>query len=240
MFAKFVKKWNSGDLSDKFYNGHYGDAPETASSRTGYKWGFAKGLDADDQRKLDSIRGSVNDGLSTSSQQQQAARLSASSFSTTLLPASALPPPFSAQAGPTRPAGPRQGPAAPDREDLERYKKDWEKKERSSFYKRQKDDLEELVPKETGRDAKIDKRRAMNAARGARDASPDVPHIMGDNFDVHAAVQKKKEAQEHRQSVKRDSARDKLAEHQERERQKLAELLEFARAARTNDSMWKG
>lgn len=246
-FAKFVQKWNDGELSDKYYSGEYADTTaDSSSSRTGFKWGFARSLDREEKKKLESIREHINDGsvgsaatVASSAAATHASRPapSAQSFSEGLLPY-----PGSSASSSARAPGVRQGPTMPDREDLDHAKKDWDKKERAAFYKRQKDDLEELVPKETGRDAKLDKRRAMRADRAARDVSPDLNerNIMGDNFDVRSAVVRQREAAEARTSSKRDAAREKLQEHEEREKAKMAELLQFARAARSESSLWKG
>ena len=66
LFAKFVKKWNGGELSSKFYVG----VPAAQAVRTRHQWGFAASLSESDQLTLDRTK----DGVDSATQQQQPSR----------------------------------------------------------------------------------------------------------------------------------------------------------------------
>lgn len=56
-FSRFIRAWNEGDLSDRYYSGMR--TTQTSSGKdTRYKWGFVDRLD---QRELEGIRKSVDD-----------------------------------------------------------------------------------------------------------------------------------------------------------------------------------
>ena len=69
---------------------------------------------------------------------------------------------------------PSQGPVAPSAEALKAYSQQWKQKERRDYRKEDKRVMEELVPKETGHDAKVAAKHARAADRRAREQSPEV------------------------------------------------------------------
>ncbi|KAJ9062418.1 hypothetical protein DSO57_1011094 [Entomophthora muscae] len=83
---------------------------------------------------------------------------------------------------------------AVDEEDLMRLKRQREKAENKMLRRRKESDLEELVPKETGREAMLEKRRAKGA-HARREDSPDVELndselLGGDSFNAAVARQR--------------------------------------------------
>lgn len=79
--------------------------------------------------------------------------------------------------------------------------------------------LEELVPKETGREARIANKVGAREARAARQGSPEMREkdLMGSSTDsFRAAVQQRRAQQERKVDRRRETAKEKISEHQER------------------------
>lgn len=79
--------------------------------------------------------------------------------------------------------------------------------------------MEELVPKETGREARIDKRRAERQAKAERSGSPTMREkdlIGADPDSFRSMIQKRKEQRERQDEKRRESAQSKISEHEQR------------------------
>lgn len=79
--------------------------------------------------------------------------------------------------------------------------------------------LEELVPKETGREGRIANKVGAREARAARQGSPEMREkdLMGSSTDsFRAAVQQRRVQQERKVDRRRETAKEKISEHQER------------------------
>eukprot|EP00052_Salpingoeca_macrocollata_P016564 m.133387 g.133387 ORF g.133387 m.133387 type:complete len:205 (-) comp20096_c2_seq1:239-853(-) len=132
------------------------------------------------------------------------------------------------------------GPDAPDREELAEYARRLKRKDQKDHRRHNDMVLEELVPKETGRDARVDKRRAFNQGRKDRDASPEVNErdLMGAS-DFDAELARRKAYRQKKQAAKEERATTKIAEYQEKEKEKMAALMELARQTRADNALWK-
>ncbi|EDQ91299.1 uncharacterized protein MONBRDRAFT_36210 [Monosiga brevicollis MX1] len=172
-FRKFIKRWNRGDLSHRYYDGAYSAPAATSDERSSYAWG-AKRV--------------------------------------------------------------KHGPVAPDRETLQSYKRSVEKSERHRRRQDQKAVLDELAPKETGRDARLAKKAAAREDRRARQQSPEMPErdLMGSSSGEFAhLVRRERERRESRAAKRRAVADRKLNAYQEKEAARMAEIMALAKQVRT-------
>ena len=124
-----------------------------------------------------------------------------------------------------------------DEEDRRRYERALAKKEAKSARQTREMVMEELVPKATGREAMIEKRRAQNAYHKAeRDIDPEVAEsdlMGGDDFRSRlAAQQKSKERWEQRRGIDREaqaaSMADKVTAYKAKEEATLAMFRQMA------------
>lgn len=118
------------------------------------------------------------------------------------------------------------------------------KRARKDFKKHNEEVAEELVPKETGRDARIDKRRAANDLRREkeRDQSPELADkdIFGGGQEMTVELNRRKLAKMQQQAEKKQIALGIIKEYQMKEKQKMEEFLMMARSLKSEHSMWKG
>ncbi|CDS09705.1 hypothetical protein LRAMOSA02382 [Lichtheimia ramosa] len=203
-FKKFVKAWNRDELEEKYYRG-INSAQLSSTDNTGYKWSFAKKLD---QHELDTVRDSVDTmtgGGRSSSQRRRT------------------------PAGPSRP--PMTGYDQVDEEEREERERAERRAERKAEAKRKRDRreeyLDEVAPKETGREAQMAKKRALNAYH-KREKSPDVEldesdiYGGGDDFKAALAAEKRREERrkqryEERREQRFGPVREKMAEYKAKE-----------------------
>jgi hypothetical protein len=153
-FKKFVKKWNGNELGNDYYDGLDHTRFDSAQM-TRHKWGFTRNLSSHEKFNLQTMRDSVDTDTFHKSSEKRAAERDR------LIPT-----------GPQLPVRP-QDPATRD----ERRALDAKilKAERKAFRGDQKVIEEELVPKETGREAMLEKRRAKGAyARQENDTMPEM------------------------------------------------------------------
>ncbi|KAG0167190.1 hypothetical protein DFQ28_005687 [Apophysomyces sp. BC1034] len=177
-FKKFVKAWNRFELEEKYYKG-LNPAQLSSSDTTRYKWAFAKKLD---QHELDTIRDSVDtltsrtgSGPSVGVENRGRRR----------------------NVGPAMPSSSSKPFDQGDMEDRADRDKAIRKGEARGRRQRRDEYLDEVAPKETGREAMIAKRRATNAFH-KRERSPDVElpeeDLMGgDDFQARLAAEKRNE-----------------------------------------------
>jgi hypothetical protein len=181
-FKKFVKKWNDYELDEKFYKG-MNSTQLGSSDTTRYKWSFAKKLD---RMEMDSVCDSV-DSMTGQTRGEDKLKRRANA------------------AGPTMP------PAHDTYSKEQKYEE--MRAERKYEARRAKDRretaLDEVAPRETGREAQLQKKRALNAYH-KRERSPDVElseaDLMGgDDFKARLAAERRsKEAREARQSERHE------------------------------------
>ncbi|XP_070568980.1 triadin-like [Ptychodera flava] len=266
LFKKFVKKWNKHRLPKKYYKG-FDASDISAASRTKYKWNFKGSSEVNKiqtvRGKIKSWTSGSNVSLhdnpqfSTFGKQGGDSRTAGPSKHVqgpALPPGSNRPvqgpalPPGSRRpvVGPTLPPGmdrPVQGPSMlPPRSQFELEEQQEAdrrrlQKERKDFRSHDKMVMEELAPKATGHDAKIEKKLSRSFERKQRGQSPEMKdsYIMGGNDDFHARLHKRKI----RQEEKRQADSEKISDYQAKEKAKMAALLEVARANRSENSLWK-
>ncbi|KAG0096580.1 hypothetical protein BGZ93_004308 [Podila epicladia] len=208
-FAKFVKAWNNFDLDESYYKGIRSSQISNKGS-TKYKWGFAKKIGKEDQNQVDSVRDSI-DTMTNIRFANEVSRQTGVSTASSLGGGDAIGPP-------KRPVGPSMPPQGPgprwprtadevaDQEDRDQRRRLQDRAAQKSYRKSKEADLEELVPKATGREAMLEKRRAQTAYN-RRERSPDVElpeHALmgtggGDDYkSMLAAERRRKEAREER------------------------------------------
>eukprot|EP00045_Choanoeca_perplexa_P004187 m.36037 g.36037 ORF g.36037 m.36037 type:complete len:285 (-) comp12441_c0_seq5:34-888(-) len=227
-FRKFVRYWNNGELSDRYYSGKY-SKPLAAAARSEHKWNVST-----DRLALFTIHhlGRVQFADSITGDERQ--QLAAVKQDNDVDIGPALPERLQARKA-------RQGPATPHPADLAEYRRTVDKHDRKTFRKRQKEDLEELVPRETGREAQLAKKRAARAARRERDVSPETDDktLMGSGGDFQSVLRYRRAQKDARVEEKRAKANEKLSAFREKEAGKMAELRAMAEAARGSNSLWK-
>eukprot|EP00051_Salpingoeca_urceolata_P035916 m.32008 g.32008 ORF g.32008 m.32008 type:complete len:323 (-) comp9905_c0_seq1:79-1047(-) len=220
-FKDFVRKWNDGELSQRYYDGMGTGA--AAPARTQYSWGFAKTMDKSDRKQLQSLVSDV--GHSTDN-------------TATIGPLDKPAP------GRQRRAGP-QGPAAPDPAALAQYNRELMQKSRKDFRRDQKETLEELAPraKGHGHEGRMQKRMDRARERKAREVSPELMResdLMGGGSDYQRELARRKQYRDEKRQTRKFNAQEKLSEHQAKEKEKMAALLALAKQAKSDNALWQG
>ncbi|RUP49442.1 hypothetical protein BC936DRAFT_142500 [Jimgerdemannia flammicorona] len=223
-FKKFVKAWNKFKLDKKYYSG-IRSSQITAADTTRYKWNFAQNLN---RKELETIKDSV-DSLTNKEIKDKAVAVTPASSSSTVAPkrrvlGPAMPPPV----------GGLGEDEDMDDEDRARYARALRKKEQRGYDKSREAALDEVAPRETGREAMLAKRRAQ-AEFNRRERSPDVElpdsDLMGgDDFRARLAAEKRaQQMREDRRARNRDPAiGDKLAALQSKETETMAMFRRMA------------
>lgn len=164
-FRKFVKSWNKGRLSSKYYRGT-GVSQEAASASTSYKWGFAERVSEKDIKAArEVVRDATNASMPSSSRPVQGPTLPESS------------------------AGPSSSDKQWDRELLEEK----QQRERQASRKRarveENDRIEDAIgPRDVGREKVLENKKARRENDRSfrdKDNEPDVDVdalMAGDSF----------------------------------------------------------
>lgn len=229
-FKRFVKRWNSGKLPKKYYKGI--DAADAKASLTKYKWKFAEKLQASG---VGGPPSSSNSPFTAGGQPLQRATFSTFGKSSS---------PELSQKGLIGPEKPILGPQRPphlvsaqyeEEEDPEAVKARL-KAERKKFREDDKLVMEELAPKASGHEAKIEKK----LLRRQRGHSPEVSDrvLMGSGMDIDTIMAKKRKSDAARRDRNTEIASVKLTAYQEKEKAKMQALLEMARATKSKDALW--
>ncbi|CAG8743712.1 9968_t:CDS:2 [Rhizophagus irregularis] len=204
-FKKFVSAWNKHKLDKKYYDG-IRSSQLTSSETTRYKW---KNLKIN-QDEIDTIKHSVDRQTNTNFAMEVQMRSGNNKIDTT----------SKRSIGPIMPPSLSKGgyEEEMDQEDRERYERALKKKELKDFKKTHEATLDELVPRETGREAIIEKKRAKNAYH-RREVSPDVElndrDLMGDD-DFQSRFAAHKRARDAREKQKQSYKAEKAASLQEK------------------------
>ncbi|KAI1296373.1 hypothetical protein EDD11_007359 [Mortierella claussenii] len=202
-FRKFVRAWNDFDLDESYYKG-IRSSQMASKDLTKYQWGFAKKIDKVDQSKVEAIRDSI-DTMTNTRFAQEVSRITGKSTATASpyvdttsrrTPGPSLPPP-------SVPRRPMTADEVAEKEERDEYNRRRHRAEQKAHRKEKEAILEELVPKATGREAMLEKRRAQTAYH-RRERSPDVElpeqDLMGTGGDdfksMLAAERRRKEARE--------------------------------------------
>ncbi|WVO13831.1 hypothetical protein L204_101454 [Cryptococcus depauperatus] len=221
-FRKFVRRWNDGELPRKHYN-----PPKIlpASSHTGYQWSFAE---RGDLPLLASVREEVNrmthSGVSSIGSRRGNDEVGSS-----------VGPMFPSSSS-ARSLGPSL-PTASDRQYAHEASQDARKHERQSAYREDAKRANEIVPKNDGKEGRMEEKRAKNAENRAyrdKDTSAglesDERTLLGDSNSFAAAVRRRDEAQARRREQKELANQDQRAKIDERlqeRKQKEAATMEM-------------
>ncbi|GBB92547.1 hypothetical protein RclHR1_20200003 [Rhizophagus clarus] len=204
-FKKFVSAWNKYKLDKKYYDG-IRSSQLTSSETTRYKW---KNLKIN-QDEIDTIKHSVDRQTNTNFAMEVQMRSGNSKLDIA----------SKRHIGPIMPPSSSKGgyEEEMDQEDRERYERALKKKELKDFKKTHEAILDELVPRETGREAVIEKKRAKNAYY-RREESPDVElndrDLMGDD-DYQSRFAAHKRTRDAREQQKKAYKAEKAASLQEK------------------------
>ncbi|KAI8831880.1 hypothetical protein BJ741DRAFT_615585 [Chytriomyces cf. hyalinus JEL632] len=238
LFDKFAKRWNKGSLEKKYYDG-IAATDLAANERSKHVWKFK--VSADDEAKLVEAKDSVASmtvsatGLTANTKKDRNAGPSNNSAG------GALERRDESHRGNSRFAPP-EGEDMDD-EDRKRYMSGMRKKEAKSFESRKNADLEDLAPKSTGREAQIDKRKAVNAYH-KQERDTDVAlkdsDLMGggDSFAAHLEREKKRKErmQERRQpsTQQKEVFDSRLQNYKAKEDATMAMLRDLAKKNQGN------
>eukprot|EP00004_Rigifila_ramosa_P014101 TRINITY_DN3179_c1_g1_i1.p1 TRINITY_DN3179_c1_g1~~TRINITY_DN3179_c1_g1_i1.p1 ORF type:complete len:222 (+),score=48.08 TRINITY_DN3179_c1_g1_i1:218-883(+) len=123
-------------------------------------------------------------------------------------------------------AGPRKRSAEEAFEEEEEREQQYKrlKLEQKKWNRDRKEDLEELVPKATGREALVEKKQAARAERRAREESPDaVPgvDVMGSDGGFKAMVARQRAKREETAAKKQADLNERLTAYQQKEKEKM-------------------
>lgn len=223
LFDKFIDRWNDGELKQKYYDLSRSAAPPDTKDRTGYKWGFASKLDKSERRDLQDLRGNV-------------ARTSESKALGTGGPSA-----WSSAAVQKKVCPVVKGPWMPSPAEMGAYNSQLQQKDRRDYRKDKALELDELIGgKATGHERVQEKRTAAREERTTREQSPDAPggNPYGDNS-FKQAVAKREQRLKDKQTKRHDAAKSKLEAHREKEKAKMAALMEMARVGRTANSLYQ-
>ncbi|KAF9908791.1 hypothetical protein EC991_009494 [Linnemannia zychae] len=218
-FKKFVRRWNDFELDESYYKGVRSSQIPT-KSMTKYQWKFTKTIDKADLRQVESVKDSI-DTMTNIRFANEVGRLtgktSASALETgsgsgaagakRVLGPSVPPPALSTARGAIGPRRPMTADEVLEKEDQDSRSRQAYRAEQKRARKDKEVLLEELVPKATGREAMLEKRRAQTAYH-RQERSPDVElpehDLMGagnagdDYKSMLAAEKRRKEAREAR------------------------------------------
>eukprot|EP00117_Sycon_ciliatum_P026706 scpid22261/ scgid21859/ len=241
-FNDFVKLWNKGKLDEKYYKGQTSGV-RSQQDRTRHSWNIS-GIN---KRTLGSVVSevtSLTDDQSgfgppvpaTGSTAVSASKPSAAGPSK---PASVRTAPVKALVGPMLPPG-----FQPQREDAEEERAEKhrsvaeERRRRAEFHR---EAIETMLPKASGHEAKVEKRKAAAERRRARGDSPDVDYarVQRGGGNIEKVIAARKHARETRLEQKQHLAAEKLREYEEKERDRMAEILQMAKSNQSRGALWQ-
>ncbi|KAJ2082933.1 hypothetical protein H4R24_001203 [Coemansia sp. RSA 988] len=195
-FASFVRAWNDGRLRSRYYKQDSELSKLSKNVVTRHNWGFTANIN---QREMDDIKSSIH--KSTFGHGQGAMK---GTSSTTIL-------------GPQEVHGRQQvensrrhGDSESDRllaEERREQGRRRQKQERKSAREREELILDEVAPKETGREAKIAKKRALNQIRhGKGSLETEIPDddIYESSTTGFEALRRERQRQEQRQQQRQE------------------------------------
>lgn len=151
-FKKFIEAWNAGELSDMFYSNAIPEDAVAAAKKTAHKWSFVGKLSDKDKRELSTFTDMVHHTPETELAANASAQARPGNSSSGVPAKSARPSvaPRRDDQGPSSSASGVRNGSGQNRGGL------------------RKDQLEEIAPRETGRQAIIDKRKTTgNLLHGA-------------------------------------------------------------------------
>mmetsp|Transcript_19723 Transcript_19723/g.50067 ORF Transcript_19723/g.50067 Transcript_19723/m.50067 type:complete len:371 (-) Transcript_19723:30-1142(-) len=221
MFTEFVDAWNNAKLEVKFYSGLQPTEVSNAA-RTNFKWNF-KNVN---QGELDRLKTTISSDCNNKEiieqklpelarqMREEQAKKKASEGVEFMKPTFD---PYKSQ---------KDRIAAEEEQKLHRLQQQHQNKQLRDERKLVE---EELVPRETGRDAKVDKAKARALAAKDRDLSPehDERTLLGGGDDIKDLIRRRDQRQEQFQSRKREETSVKLLAFQAKEEEKMRVFKEM-------------
>jgi hypothetical protein len=217
LFGKFVRRWNRGELNAHIYAGvHSTDAD--LRRPTDHDWRFGAKVD---RTELEALRKTVDHDTFE--------RTAASASVSTLTSGSALAGGAGSATVATASVKPRHATIDYDPD----ARTDERQRQRQADKTRVKEFIEENAPKSTGREARVDERRARATLARARAGSPELAEV-----DVYGDGRKRAEPslqdmlarRERAASERRQAAGEKIAQYAAREDERMAHLRELAKS----------
>lgn len=213
LFSKFVKRWNKRKLPEKFYQG-INETEIDSSHRTKHKWSFT--MDRSERDQLASTKDAVDS--------ETHHRKFAQNFGAhhPLASSSSHPPSSSATSANAIEVAPIRTKVEKNSESDEDQKYA-ERKEKTKKYNQYKKLVEEeLVPKETGREARLEKKK-VERERRRKDDSPerDERDIYGGDDDFKARLAARKRAMEAKKVERAENLEKARANYEAKEDDKM-------------------
>ncbi|XP_063954865.1 peptidyl-prolyl cis-trans isomerase G-like [Lytechinus pictus] len=230
-FKKFVKKWNSGKLLKKYYKGI--DFADEKASLTKYKWKFSGVGHQPLSRDLD---GSISMSPFKTPQPTRFSTFGKSALNDAA--GSKSVPPDAKFIGPSRPPPISQV----ERENNQEAERKRLQKERKDFKSYNKMVMDELAPKATGHEAKMERKYIRAHERRERQSSPGLgvenKSIMGGPSYDDVMERRRRKAEDKKDNMMH-KANMKLTEYQLKEQAKMKALFDMAKANKNENSLWK-
>ncbi|KAJ2841121.1 hypothetical protein GGI22_008039, partial [Coemansia erecta] len=227
-FASFVRAWNSGRLRSRYYKQSSELTALSKSVVTRHSWKFAPNIDGGE---LDKVKEAVH--RSNAPQELGGGAPAEASRARTQWQ------------GPTMPSLEERAPESGRLFDEEQRDRDRQRRRRERRDAREREQLilDEVAPKETGREAVIAKKRAAHRLRHA-EKMPEVElsdsELFGDDAGNEFASLKRDRAYREKRRLERQqetraepSRIQRLQEHQDKERNTLQMLQAMAQQSRT-------
>lgn len=239
LFKKFVSKWNSGILNKSYYGGIQSSAVGH-STQSNYQWQFASKVNSSDLKALrDDVSSwsSSKDNFDFSSDQAAARSSSPKAARPTIGP---HPPTREAARviGPSRDTGHHGESYSFDREEQREAETAHLKRGRKELRKQQELMLDELLPKATGKEARVEKKRARAEKRREREISPDVNDSKVYGTSSTSSIRDKVRARQDQRVNKATAAVQKISDYQAKEKARVEAIMQMAKANKKEGALW--
>lgn len=249
-WKRFMRKWNQGSLSSKYYKWD-SEATNRSSkanpARTKFQWNiqcnkeesqYIHTVKRDGRREERTmIAQHQREGELIRKRKQKAATDDPDDDGTSMMDRIGR---VDRRSGPRRSSGGEQM----DKEDQRRYERGLLKQQRKRFNRHHQAVMEELVPKKTGRERMLEKKKMKGAyARADRDDSPErnESEMMGGSSDsFRAAVNARNARVERRKQARQNERAQKMAEYKRKEDEKMAVFREMLKNKSSASSFVSG
>ncbi|KAJ2126392.1 hypothetical protein IW147_000140 [Coemansia sp. RSA 720] len=220
-FKSFVRAWNKGELRSKYYkqDGELSNLSKTVVTR--HNWAFASKVD---QKALDSVKDDIRRSTHTSNLETPAVKAPGQQGTRT-------------RDTETKRDTETERVASEERWEERRAQR---KQERRRARDREEQILDEVAPKETGREAQLMKKRALHQARHTKQSlDVDIPdsEMYANSTDSLNHLKRERDTREQRKQeyqARRDAGGrgERLKEHAEKEQRTIEALKAMAEQSR--------
>lgn len=233
LFKKFASKWNSGILNKLYYKGIQSSAV-SHTAQSNHQWKLSSKVDSGDLKTL-------RDNVSSWSSSKDNFDFGSDSRAGSSRSAGSQP----SAAEPVRVIGPSRGPVGDtgrhgsvfEREERRGAERDHVKRGRKELRKQQELVLDELLPKATGREARVEKKRVQAERRREREVSPDFDDSKVYGSSTNSIRDKVKAQQEHRVN-RAHAAVQKISDYQAKEKARVEAIMQMAKANKKEGALW--